>query len=93
MSGPPISALMVTLFLGGWDIPYWDEPATVLGFALSFASFLAKVCFFMFVFVWVRWTVPRLRYDLLMRLGWKVFLPLAMLNIVIVAILIPLGWI
>ncbi len=88
-----ISALIATLFLGGWDIPYYNEPATFLGFILSFGFFLAKVSFFLFVFVWVRWTVPRLKYDLLMKLGWKVFLPLALLNIVIVAILIPLGWI
>jgi NADH-quinone oxidoreductase subunit H len=88
-----IAALIATLFLGGWDIPYYDEPATFVGFLLSFGAFLAKVTFFLFVFVWVRWTVPRLKYDLLMKLGWKVFLPLAFLNIVIVAILIPLGWI
>jgi NADH-quinone oxidoreductase subunit H len=88
-----ISALLATLFLGGWDIPYYNEPATFLGFLLSFGAFLAKVTFFLMVFVWVRWTVPRLKYDLLMKLGWKVFMPLALLNIVIVAILIPLGWI
>ncbi|MCM2316190.1 MAG: NADH-quinone oxidoreductase subunit H [Thermoanaerobaculia bacterium] len=88
-----ISALIATLFLGGWDIPYWNEPANFVGFLASFASFILKTSFFLFVFVWVRWTVPRLKYDLLMKLGWKVFLPLALLNIVIVAILIPLGWI
>ena len=88
-----IAALIATLFLGGWDIPYYNEPATFIGFALSFGAFLAKVCFFLFVFIWIRWTLPRLKYDLLMKLGWKVFLPLALLNIVIVAILIPLGWI
>jgi NADH-quinone oxidoreductase subunit H len=87
-----ISALLATLFLGGWDVPYWNEPATFLGFLASFVAFLVKTSFFLFVFVWVRWTVPRLKYDLLMKLGWKVFLPLALLNIVIVAILIPLGW-
>ncbi|MBI2212076.1 MAG: NADH-quinone oxidoreductase subunit H [Acidobacteria bacterium] len=88
-----ISALMATLFLGGWDVPYWNEPATFVGFLASFGAFLAKTTFFLMVFVWVRWTVPRLKYDLLMKLGWKVFLPLALLNMVIVAILIPLGWI
>jgi NADH:ubiquinone oxidoreductase subunit H len=87
-----ISALLATLFLGGWDVPYWNEPATFVGFLASFVAFLVKTSFFLFVFVWVRWTVPRLKYDLLMKLGWKVFLPLALLNIVIVAILIPLGW-
>jgi NADH-quinone oxidoreductase subunit H len=88
-----MSALVTTLFLGGWDIPWYDEPATFLAFILSALFFLAKVAFLMFVFVWVRWTLPRLKYDHLMRLGWKVFLPLAFLNIIIVAILIPLGWV
>jgi NADH-quinone oxidoreductase subunit H len=88
-----IAALLATLFLGGWDIPYYDIPPTFIGFLLSFASFLVKVGILMLIYVWVRWTLPRLRYDLLMKLGWKVFLPLALLNIVIVAILIPLGWV
>jgi NADH-quinone oxidoreductase subunit H len=88
-----ISALTVTLFLGGWDIPWYDEPATWVGFLLSFLSFLAKFSAMLFLFVWIRWTLPRLKFDYLMRLGWKVFLPLAFLNILIVAILIALGWI
>ena len=56
------------------------------------ATGAAKIAAMLFLFVWVRWTLPRLKYDLLMKLGWKVFLPLALLNIVIVALLIPLGW-
>lgn len=88
-----MSALVTTLFLGGWDIPWYNEPATFVGFLLSFAAFLTKVAFLMFVFVWVRWTIPRLKYDLLMRLGWKVFLPLALVNIIIVAAFIAAGWI
>jgi NADH:ubiquinone oxidoreductase subunit H len=88
-----ISALLVTLFLGGWDIPWYTVPPTFVGFLLSFVSFLVKIAILMLIFVWVRWTLPRLRFDLLMRLGWKVFLPLALLNIVLVAILIPLGWV
>lgn len=88
-----ISALLVTLFLGGWDIPWYTVPPTFAGFLLSFVSFLVKIAIIMLIFVWVRWTLPRLRFDLLMRLGWKVFLPLALLNIVIVAIMIPLGWV
>ncbi len=47
----------------------------------------------MFIFVWVRWTIPRLKYDILMRIGWKFFLPLAILNIVIVAAFIAARWI
>jgi len=88
-----ISALITTLFLGGWDIPWYNEPATPLGFALSVISFLIKVSFILFVFVWVRWTIPRLKYDLLMKMGWKVFLPLAIVNIVLVAWFIAERWI
>ena len=88
-----IYALTVTLFFGGWDIPWWNEPATFVGFLLSAIAFVAKVSFFLFLFVWIRWTLPRLKYDYLMRIGWKVFLPLAFLNIVIVAALIAAGWI
>ncbi len=87
-----ISALMVTLFLGGWDIPWYDEPATFLGFALSAGAFAAKVSAMLFVFVWVRWTLPRMRFDQLMKLGWKVFIPLAMLNVFLVALMIAYGW-
>jgi NADH-quinone oxidoreductase subunit H len=92
MAMATMSALMVTLFLGGWDIPYYNEPATFLGFLLSALFFLLKVCAMLFVFVWVRWTIPRLKYDILMRIGWKVFLPLALLNIVVVAGFIAAGW-
>jgi NADH-quinone oxidoreductase subunit H len=88
-----MSALVTTLFLGGWDIPWYNEPATALGFILSVLAFLAKVGFLLFVFVWVRWTIPRLKYDILMRIGWKVFLPLALINIVVVALFIAQGWI
>ena len=87
-----ISCLITTLFLGGWDIPYFNEPATPLGFALSVGSFVTKVSVLLFIFVWVRWTIPRLKYDILMKLGWKVFLPLAVLNLVVVAGFIAKGW-
>ncbi len=92
MAMTTMSALIVTLFLGGWDIPWYNEPPTFLGFILSVAAFVAKVALLLFVFVWVRWTIPRLKYDILMRLGWKVFLPLAFLNIVIVAAFIAMRW-
>ena len=93
MSMATMSAVVVTLFLGGWDVPWYNEPATAFGFAVSVLAFLIKVGFLLFVFVWVRWTIPRLKYDLLMKLGWKVFLPLAVVNIVIVAFFIVRGWI
>ena len=93
MAMTTMAALVTTLYLGGWDIPWYNEPATFLGFLLSFLAFMAKVGVLMFIFVWVRWTIPRLKYDILMRLGWKVFLPLALFNIVIVAAFIAAGWI
>ena len=93
MAMATMSALITTLYLGGWDVPWYNEPATAFGFAASVVAFLVKVSFLLFVFVWVRWTIPRLKYDLLMKLGWKVFLPLAFANIVLVAFFIVRGWI
>lgn len=93
MAMTTMSALITTLFLGGWDMPYYNEPPTFLGFLISALAFVAKVSLILFVYVWVRWTIPRLKYDHLMKIGWKVFLPLAFLNIVIVALLIPFGWV
>jgi NADH-quinone oxidoreductase subunit H len=93
MSMATMSALVATLFFGGWDIPWYNEPATAIGFALSVLAFLVKVSAILFIFVWVRWTIPRLKYDLLMKLGWKVFLPMAVVNIVIVAWFIAQRWI
>jgi NADH-quinone oxidoreductase subunit H len=90
MAMATISAIVVTLFFGGWDIPYYDIPPTFLGFLLSVLSFAVKTSFVLFVFVWVRWTLPRLTYDTLMKTGWKVFLPLSFLNLIIVAVLIAL---
>jgi NADH-quinone oxidoreductase subunit H len=83
------SALMTTLFFGGWDIPFtsWDNvpPWTIAKTLLTVAAFSVKVLFFLFVYMWVRWTVPRFRYDQLMALGWKVMLPLALGYIVVIA--------
>ena len=83
------SALMATLFFGGWDIPFigWDNaaPFTWLKTVLTLGCFLTKVLFFLFVFMWVRWTLPRFRYDQLMSLGWRVLLPLALAYIVVIA--------
>jgi NADH-quinone oxidoreductase subunit H len=93
MAMAAISTLVVTLFLGGWDIPWYNEPATFLGFLLSALAFVAKVVVLLFIFVWVRWTIPRLKYDILMRIGWKVFLPLALVNIVIVAFFVAKRWV
>jgi NADH-quinone oxidoreductase subunit H len=84
------SALMATLFLGGWDIPFtgWDNaaPYTVLKTILTLGCFLTKTGFFLFVFIWIRWTLPRFRYDQLMSLGWRVMLPLSLGYIALLAI-------
>jgi NADH-quinone oxidoreductase subunit H len=86
-----ISALTVILFLGGWHVPFTDPYTefwfTVPGVLISVACFAAKVGFFVFLFVWVRWTLPRFRYDQLMSLGWKVFIPIALVNIAVTALL------
>lgn len=84
-----VSALMATLFFGGWDIPFtlWDNvaPHTGIKTLLTLAAFAIKVLFFLFTFMWIRWTLPRFRYDQLMALGWKVMLPLALGYIVVIA--------
>jgi NADH-quinone oxidoreductase subunit H len=74
-----VSAVATTFFLGGWHGPF---PSVI--------NFIVKVYFFMFCFIWIRATYPRYRYDQLMRLGWKVFLPLALINVVVTAIAIAL---
>src|SRR5437773_4521066 len=95
------SALMTTLFFGGWDIPltHWDNtpPWTVWKTLATLAMFTLKVGFFLFLYIWVRWTLPRFRYDQLMALGWKVMLPLALGYITVMASAIwllhaRLGW-
>jgi NADH-quinone oxidoreductase subunit H len=91
------AALMATFFFGGWDIPFWtgDNMAlaadgTIVGAApalwktlLTACFFAAKVVFFVFVFIWVRWTVPRFRYDQVMSLGWKVLIPMSVVYIAV----------
>ncbi len=70
-----VSALATLLFFGGWFL--WGVPPVL--------AFLLKVILFLFLYIWLRGTFPRLRYDMLMRLGWKVLLPLAMLNVIVTA--------
>lgn len=72
------SALIATLYFGGWQVPFVAHPSV----GLSILSFVIKLMFFAWVFVWIRWTLPRFRYDQLMHLGWKVMLPLSMANLV-----------
>jgi NADH-quinone oxidoreductase subunit H len=85
------SAMIVTLFFGGWSLPVFglDQPATTLGGGLTHVGiFLAKLCAFLFMFIWVRWMWPRFRYDQLMKLGWRRFIPLALANIVVTALVL-----
>ena len=77
------SSLFILMFLGGWHVLPW-LPTVGEGSVASLvgvASFFLKLCFFLFFFVWVRWTIPRFRYDQVMRIGWRVLLPVAVLNL------------
>jgi NADH-quinone oxidoreductase subunit H len=98
-----LSAIGATLYLGGWELfGFTGWAAGWLGRTLGLPwlwtavigllVLLAKVAVMLFIFVWVRWTFPRLRYDQLMRLGWKVLLPLALVNVVWVAVATLAGW-
>ena len=101
------SALMATIFLGGWDIPFWKgddafwyQGQLISGFAadgsallatptwwktlLTFGAFAAKTLFFLLVYIWIRWTLPRFRYDQVMSLGWTVMLPTALAYVMLI---------
>ena len=97
------SALMAVFYFGGYDIPFVtaeqlnslvagiglsaNKTAVITAFIFHVAMF-TKILFFLWVFVWVRWTIPRFRYDQLMDLGWKTMLPWALVNTIITAIVI-----
>jgi NADH-quinone oxidoreductase subunit H len=85
-----VSAMLVTLFFGGWDIPgiTWDEQGGLLQTLATGGFMFVKVFCFLFLFMWVRWTLPRFRYDQLMALGWKVMLPLALVYIMVTTVAI-----
>ena len=83
------SAVMSTLYFGGYDIPFVDQAGdtSLLITALGTLMLFAKIGFFIFFFMWIRWTLPRFRYDQLMNLGWKTLIPLAILNVLLTG-----GW-
>jgi NADH-quinone oxidoreductase subunit H len=83
-----MACMTTTLFMGGGSVPFW---AAAPWFA-QLAAFLAKTGFFLFLFLWVRWTLPRFRFDQLMHLGWKVFLPVALANLFVTGLVVSLGW-
>ena len=98
-----VSGLVTTMFFGGWQIPFLDRE----GFAFPWGgrlelphlvivpaqvvAFLAKVFFFCWFQILIRWTLPRFRYDQLMRLGWKMLLPLALANVLLTSVVILLA--
>ncbi len=104
------SALMATLFLGGWDLPgswdnaFWYNGQLISGFSasgapiaaqpaawktlLTFGGFAAKTGFFLLLYIWIRWTLPRFRYDQVMALGWKVMLPTSLAYVMLIAMTI-----
>jgi len=96
------SGMLITLYLGGFQLLpgfgtllAWIQPiypSEILRVLLQMVSFGVKIGFVMWFFVWVRWTLPRFRYDQLMELGWKVLLPLSLVNLLVTAVFINCGW-
>lgn len=88
------STILAIVFLGGYHFPgmAWvnENWGINIGALLGFLTLFAKICFFIFFYMWVRWTIPRFRYDQLMHLGWKILIPLAVINIIITGIVMVL---
>ena len=92
---------MVSLYFGGYDIPFVNDTALIDTLGVNLTGILQglmlfiKIVGFLFLFMWVRWTIPRFRYDQLMNLGWKILIPLALVNMMITGALILFkqnGW-
>ncbi len=90
------SSVMISLFFGGYDIPFVNDAHLTQSIGVNWVAllhtfcFLGKAIFFLFFFMWVRWTIPRFRYDQLMNLGWKILIPLALFNMLVTGALILL---
>jgi NADH-quinone oxidoreductase subunit H len=88
------SAVMASLFFGGYDIPFVNDANLLEKVGTNWMALIhvgmlmAKIVFFLFLFMWVRWTIPRFRYDQLMRLGWKILIPLALFNMLVTGIVV-----
>ncbi|MBK9331276.1 MAG: NADH-quinone oxidoreductase subunit NuoH [Ignavibacteria bacterium] len=86
------SAMITTIYLGGWQFPYLQDfglPPMLVSI-IQILTFVIKVVALVFFFIWVRWTIPRFRYDQLMNLGWKVMLPLGIANLIVTAVVLLL---
>jgi NADH-quinone oxidoreductase subunit H len=81
-----VSVMVVVLFLGGWYVPglgHAVEPGSIPYALVSHVVFIAKICLFLFLYIWVRGTLPRFRFDQLMNFGWKFLLPVALANVIL----------
>jgi len=86
-----VSVMCTVLFLGGWYVPglsHIFEPGSVLYAAVSLAAFVGKICAFLFLYIWIRGTLPRFRFDQLMNFGWKFLLPVALGNVILTIVVV-----
>jgi NADH-quinone oxidoreductase subunit H len=86
-----VSVMVTVLFLGGWYVPGLSHlfPVGSIPYAIvSHGAFIAKICAFLFLYIWVRGTLPRFRFDQLMNFGWKFLLPLALLNVIVTIVIV-----
>ena len=79
------SAIMASMYFGGYDLPFFNEASVAPNIAalIGVGTLLIKIVLFIFLFMWIRWTIPRFRYDQLMNLGWKTMIPLALFNLLL----------
>ncbi len=79
------SAIMASMYFGGYDLPFFNEASVASNIAalIGVGTLLIKIVLFIFLFMWIRWTIPRFRYDQLMNLGWKTMIPLALFNLLL----------